>query len=423
MKKQATVSKLSQAESAAVERLRSVQQDEAAAEWVAPSALRPWADNPRKNDGEPVARVAESIKRFGFGAPIVARRESREIIAGHTRWKASQLLKLERVPVRFLDITEREAHLLALADNRLTELTEWSETLGTVLSHYDLQDVEMAGWDQTDLDKMAADLLRGDDVVDDDVPEPPANPVTKPGDGWALGRHRLVCGDSTDAATVQFALGGVHPFIMVTDPPYGVEYNPEWRKEAGINNSQRMGVVKNDDVASWGGSYKLFTGSVAYVWHSSLHIPIVAADIDACGFERRSLIIWRKPALVISRGHYHWQHEPCWYAVREGASAKWVGDRKQSTIWDISRKDGSEETVHSTQKAVECMARPIRNHGGKEDHVYDPFLGSGTTLIAAEQLDRSCFGLELNPAYCDVIVERWQSLTGLKARRIEGGNG
>lgn len=165
---------------------------EAAAIWLKPSELKPWADNPRKNDGEPTAKVAESIKRFGFGAPIIARRENKEIIAGHTRWKAAQLLKLDRVPVRLLDITEREAHLLALADNRLTELTEWSETLGSVLSQYDLQEAEMAGWDQDDLDAMASELAGSEQAVEEDeAPEVPVKAITQLGDIWTLGRHQL----------------------------------------------------------------------------------------------------------------------------------------------------------------------------------------------------------------------------------------
>jgi DNA modification methylase len=164
-------------------------------------------------------------------------------------------------------------------------------------------------------------------------------------------------------------------------------------------------------------AYKLFGGDVAYVWHSGLHSSVVAKDLDDTGFERRAQIIWDKPSLVISRGHYHWKHEPLWYAVRAGKNASWCGDRSQSTVWEISRKDGQEETIHSTQKPVECMARPIRNHGKSGDVVYDPFCGSGTTISAAEQLDRTCVALELNPAYCDVIVERWQKLTGGKAVR------
>lgn len=391
---------------------------EVAAEWVNPASLKPWAKNPRKNDGEPVAKVADSIRRFGFAAPIVARKATREIIAGHTRWKAATVLKLERVPVRFLDISEREAHLLALADNRLGELAAWdTPELHEILASYDLGDVLMAGWNEKDMRELERAARGEGGVVEDDVPKPPKNPVTKLGDLWQLGKHRLVCGDSTNERDVGLARAKLVPFMLVTDPPYGVDYDPEWRKKAGLNNSERMGKVANDDQASWTPAWKLFTGDIFYTWCDSLHNPLVARDLDEVGCERRALIIWKKPSLVISRGHYHWQHEVCWYGVRAGKSAKWCGDRTQSTVWDITRKDGQEETEHSTQKPVECMARPIRNHGVHGDVVYDPFCGSGTTLIAAEQLERVCVALELNPAWCDVIVERWQKLTGGKATR------
>jgi DNA methylase/ParB-like nuclease domain len=389
----------------------------AAAVWVPLEKLTLWAANPRDNQAS-IPRVKALIAKYGFGAPLVARLANGEIIAGHTRYKAAHELGLKRVPVRYLDLSERDAHVLAVADNRQTELTPWADSLGKVLSDYSLEEVELAGWDQDDLDKMAAELLREDgELEEDEVPEPPTKPVTQLGDVWLLGRHRLVCGDSTQDSTVRLALAGAKPFIMVTDPPYGVEYDPEWRKEAGINKSQRMGIVENDHSATWRATYERFGGAVAYVWCSSLHSPIVSADLAAVKLIRRAQIIWAKPSLVISRGHYHWQHEPCWYAVREGATAKWVGDRKQSTLWSIATKDGSETTVHSTQKPIECMARPIRNHGGKDDHVYEPFSGSGTTFAAAEQLDRTCFGSELSPAYCDVIVQRWQNLSGQKAER------
>ena len=219
-------------------------------------------------------------------------------------------------------------------------------------------------------------------------------------------KHRLLCGDSTKVEDVQCLLGDRTPFIMVTDPPYGVNYDPTFRSE------NRTGTVTNDDRASWAEAYELFTGAVAYVWHGNLHVVTVAADLVQAGFELRSYIVWNKPALVMGRGHYHWQHEPCFYVACE--TAKWCGDRTQSTIWEIDHvhptlgtvDDG--ETIHGTQKPVECMARPIRNHGDIDDDVSDPFLGSGTTLIAAEQLGRRCYGLEISPAYCDVIVQRWQ---------------
>jgi DNA modification methylase len=391
---------------------------ELAAEWVRPDTLKPWAKNPRKNDGEPVNKVAESIRRFGFAAPIVARKATREIIAGHTRWKAAAKLGLDKVPVRFIDISEREAHLLALADNRLGELADWDDAqLHEILASYDLSDINMAGWDDKALRELERAIRGEDDITEDDVPEPPKNPITKLGDLIVLGKHRLVCGDSRDPKVVSLARAKLLPFIMVSDPPYGVNYDPEWRKKAGINNSERMGKVENDHQTSWIEAYKHFTGDVSYLWCGSLQSPEVAVELDAVSFERRSLIIWNKPSLVISRGHYHWKHETLWYAVREGKSARWCGDRTSSTVWEIARKDGSEETIHSTQKPVECMARPIRNHGVAGDVVYDPFCGSGTTLIAAEQLQRICVAIELSPAYCDVIVERWQKLTGGKARR------
>jgi DNA modification methylase len=390
----------------------------AAAEWVSPADLKPWPKNPRKNDGEPVAKVADSIRRFGFAAPIVARLATREIIAGHTRWKAAQQLKLDKVPVRFVDVSEREAHLLALADNRLGELAEWdTPELHEILASYDLGDQILAGWNEKDMRELERALLSDEELPDDVAPEPPKNPVTKPGDLWLLGKHRLVCGDCTDEKMVGLARAKLAPFLMVTDPPYGVEYDAAWRREAGLNNTKRVGKVENDERRSWPEAWRLFTGDVAYVWCADVSCDVVARDLDAVSFERRALIVWRKPQIVPGRGHYHWQHETCWYAVRQGKAAKWGGDRKQSTVWDISRKDGQEETEHSTQKPIECMARPIRNHGQSGDVVYDPFCGSGTTLMAAEHLNRVCVALEISPAYCDVIVERWQRLTGQQAKR------
>jgi DNA modification methylase len=394
---------------------------DAAAEWVDPSTLKPWAKNPRKNDGEPVVKVAESIKRFGFASPIVARLETREIIAGHTRWKAAQSLKLDRVPVRFVDLSEREAHLLALADNRLGELAEWdTPELHDLLRSYDLGDQMLAGWGDKDLREMERLIRSNGELADDDAPAPPETPITQPGDLWLLGRHRLVCGDATDPKVVQLARAKLEPFIMVTDPPYGVKYDAKWRKgPVGNGDPSSLGKVDNDDRSSWLEAYKLFTGEVVYVWCASLASSGVCDDLQQTGCKMRSLIIWRKNEAIISRGHYHWQHEACWYGVREGKTARWAGDRAQSTIWDISNRpnDPTDETTHSAQKPIECMARPIRNHGKAGDVVYDPFCGSGTTLIAAEQLDRTCVALEISPAYCDVIVERWQRVTGHKAQR------
>ena len=247
---------------------------------------------------------------------------------------------------------------------------------------------------------------------EDDIPEPPAEPVTRPGDLWILGNHRLLCGDSTVATDVERVLAGVTPLLMVTDPPYGVEYDPSWRNKALGRATTRTGKVLNDDKADWREVWALFPGDVAYVWHGALHATTVADSLIACGFNIRSQIIWAKDRLILSRGDYHWQHEPCWYAVRAKGKGHWAGDRKQTTLWHITSRDQDAETVHGTQKPVECMRRPILNNSSPGQAIYEPFMGSGTTLIAAETTGRTCLGIELNPAYVDVAVERWQNLTG-----------
>ena len=229
-----------------------------------------------------------------------------------------------------------------------------------------------------------------------------------------LGTHRVLCGDSTDPETVERLLDGAAPDLMVTDPPYGVQYDATWRYKAGVSSKDgAFGKSANDDENDWQAAYALFPGRIVYVWMSSLALPAAARGLDACGFVRRSLIIWDKGRIVISRGHYHWRHETCWYAVRKGAQASWKGDRKASTIWEIDKPRKS-ETGHSAQKPVECMQRAIHNHKGD---VYDPFIGSGTTVIAAEQEHRRRYALEIDPAYVDVSVKRWEDFTGRKAER------
>jgi DNA modification methylase len=249
------------------------------------------------------------------------------------------------------------------------------------------------------------------------VPEAPAVPVSRPGDLWQLGRHRLACGDATDAATVARLLAGVQPHLMVTDPPYGVAYDPVWRNRAGVSTTQRTGKVENDHRADWREAWALFPGEIAYVWHGALHAGTVADSLTASGFEIRAQIVWAKDRLVLGRGHYHWQHEPCWYAVR--GTGHWSGDRKQTTLWQIASRSQDAETVHGTQKPVECMRRPIENNSSPGQAVYEPFSGSGTTLIAAEMSGRCCHALELSPAYVDVAVLRWQAFTGQQAT-LEG---
>ena len=204
---------------------------------------------------------------------------------------------------------------------------------------------------------------------------------------------------------------------MVTDPPYGMNYDAEWRQREmpGKNTKRAIGKVVNDDRTDWREAYALAPSSVAYVWGYAPPID----GLMACGFEFRTLIVWVKNQFVISRGHYHGQHEPCWYAVRRGASAQWRGDRKQSTVWCIDKPHKS-ETGHSAQKPVECMQRAIHNHQGD---VHDPFVGSGTTIIAAEREQRRCYAMEIAPEYVDLAVTRWEDFTGQKAQQMAKRHG
>lgn len=208
---------------------------------------------------------------------------------------------------------------------------------------------------------------------------------------------------------------------MVTDPPYGVEYDPKWRADAGVNkNDKKLGEVLNDDRADWMEAWALFPGDVAYVWHAGKFTAVVSDSLAAAGFEMRSQIIWAKDRFALSRGDYHWQHEPCWYAVRQTGKGHWAGDRSQSTIWKIKSRD-DDGVGHGTQKPVECMRRPIENNSSPGQAVYEPFSGSGTTIIAAEQTGRCCYAIELNPAYVDVAIKRWQDFTGQQAVLVESG--
>uniref|UniRef100_UPI000DD488B8 DNA-methyltransferase n=1 Tax=Oceanibium sediminis TaxID=2026339 RepID=UPI000DD488B8 len=298
-----------------------------------------------------------------------------------------------------------------LADNKLAEQAGWDRDL-LALEVADLSElgIELGdlGFEAKELDTLFAHGVA--DAREEDTPEVPDTPASRRGDLWILGRHRLLCGDATDAAAVTRLLGDVAPDLMVTDPPYGVAYDPAWRNQAGASKTKRTGKVANDDRADWREAWALFPGDVAYVWHGGLHAGTVAESLVATGFDIRSQIVWAKERLVLSRGHYHWQHEPCWYAVR--TKGNWSGDRKQSTLWSIPNRDQDAATVHGTQKPVECMRRPMLNNSSPGQAVYEPFSGSGTTIIAAETTGRACCAMELDPPYVDVAVTRWEAFTG-----------
>jgi len=378
--------------------------------------LIPYARNARTHDEAQVALIAGSIREFGFVNPVLVDGES-GIIAGHGRVLAARKLGMATVPVIELGyLTEAQKRALVLADNKLAERAGWDAAMLTL----EVGDLQSLGIDMADLGftgRELDDLLRdsGVDPREDEVPPVPEVPVSRLGDVWMLHHHRLICGDATDAATVERLNGPICPHLMVTDPPYGVSYDPEWRNRAGASETKRVGKVLNDDRADWREAWALFPGEVAYVWHGALHAAEVAQSLEASAFTIRSQIIWAKERLVLSRGHYHWQHEPCWYAVRDKGTGHWSGDRKQTTLWSIPSGQQDSETVHGTQKPVECMRRPILNNSSPGQVVYEPFLGSGTTLIAAETTGRICHAAELEPAYVDVAVQRWQAFTGKEA--------
>jgi DNA modification methylase len=393
--------------------------------------LIPYANNPRVHSAVDIEKLEATIVAFGWTKPVLVDAEGR-IIAGHACVAAAAKLGLKSVPVVVArDWSEEEKRAYRLADNQLAARAIWdpellhNELKGLKITDFDL---DLIGFDPDQLERILAGLGSSGLTDPDSVPEVPDQPVTRLGDIWDLGDHRVSCGDSTSAADVSQVLAGSEPHLMIADPPYGVSYEPSWRARRKLSTGNlAVGRVLNDDRASWRDAYELFRGDVVYVWHGALHGDVVAADLAACGFQLRAQIIWFKQHFALGRGDYHWQHETCWYAVREGKTSPWQGSRRQTTVWEIANnnpfgnRQREQSWGHGIQKPVECMRRPIANNSRAGQVIYDPFLGSGTSVIAAEMTARVCYGLELNPAYVDVIVQRWQAFTGRAARHRASG--
>ncbi|MBP0439597.1 site-specific DNA-methyltransferase [Tianweitania sediminis] len=385
------------------------------------SELRAYSRNSRTHSPEQIAQLAASIRQWGWTVPVLVD-ETGEIIAGHGRVLAARELDLQQVPCMVAaGWSDAQKRAYVIADNRLAENAGWDDDL---LAE-EMRAIADAGFEAGLVgftEDELADLLNvavAGNTDPDDVPPVPVVATSRPGDLWILGKHRIRCGDSTDADGVAHLLNGVKPHLMVTDPPYGVEYDASWRGKAKGGDGERTslgvhatGKVLNDDRADWREAWALFPGDVAYIWHAGLFAGVVADSLLASGFTLRSQIVWKKSNFAIGRGDYHWHHEPCWYAVR--GKGHWSGDRKQSTIWEIPKPQKS-ETGHSTQKPVDCMRRPMLNNSSPGQAVYEPFSGSGTTIIAGEMENRCVFAMELNPAYVDVAVRRWQEFTGGQA--------
>lgn len=384
--------------------------------------LVPDPKNSRKHPDSQIRKLARIITSHGFTRPVLVRPNG-VIIAGHGATMAAQSIGMTELPVMVANgWTAAQIRAYVIADNRIADESTFDlDVLKDELSELRLDDFDLSltGFEAKEIEQLLTDPIPEDERADGDAGPPPERPVTALGDVWILGRHRLVCGDCRDQGIVEAAFGGIAPSLMVTDPPYGVEYDPDWRNQRlrsdGAKGSARaIGKVRNDDQADWSEAWALFPGPVAYVWHASLRTSEVERSLLDVNLEPKALIVWDKGQHAIGRSHYHWRHELCWYTVRKGASASWHGGRKQMTVWTIDRQRKS-ETGHGTQKPVECMLRPILNHTSPGESVFDPFCGSGTTVIACELSGRCAQAVELDPGYADVIIDRWQRFTGQEA--------
>jgi DNA modification methylase len=378
----------------------------------------PYIRNARKISNQAIDKVASSIKEYGFRQPIVVDRAD-VIIAGHTRLLAARKLGLTTVPVHVAhELTPAQVKAYRIMDNRSHEETDWDSEL--LLAEFEeLKDLGVdsaeTGFDAREIDDLQANVAA--DEEEEHLPDGPVHPVTIIGDLWRCGEHRIHCGDATSPNAVSRLLNGTKPLLMSTDPPYGVNYDPRWRMAHDGGGRHALGRIQNDDRVDWTPALQLFPGDIAYVWHAGVHASEVATSLVSIGFEIRAQIIWAKQHFVFGRGNYHWQHEPCWFAVRQGKNSRWRGDRTQSTLWEVANLNphgGNREeqpSGHSTQKPVELMRRPIVNHTEPGETMYDPFLGSGTSLLAAEKTNRLCYGMDIDPQYVDLAIVRWQEAT------------
>lgn len=370
-------------------------------------SLQGLPGNPRRGD---VDAVAASLSRFGQRKPIVVRKDDGTIIAGNHTWQAAKKLGWSEIAVAYVGDDDVTAQAYALADNRTAELGDYDDELLKQLidsvGQIDPDLLHDTGWSDDAvkelLDKIESELPK---VIDEDeVPEPPAEPKTKLGDLYHLGRHRLLCGDSTDEATVARLMDGAKADMVFTDPPYGVDYQ-------GIHNDSRDGLESLLEKSFENYSKNMKPGASIYVFHSDRNADIFH-KVFRKFFHFSSMIIWVKNSLTLSQTDYQSQHEPCLYGWKDNASHFWFSDRKQVSVWNASKE---QVAGHTTPKPLEIVNNALKNSSQKFEYVLDLFGGSGSTLIAAEQVNRTCYMMELDPKYCDVIIQRWETLTGEKA--------
>lgn len=372
------------------------------------SEITPYARNAKKHDKKQIANVAESIKQYGFVQPIVIDRDG-VIVIGHCRAMAAKKLGIKEVPcVCVDDLTPEQVNALRLVDNKSNE-SDWDlDLLADELPELDLS---MFDFDWA----LPEDPM--EQVVEDEAPEvdEEAEPVTKPGNIWQLGRHRLMCGDSTSSECVHALVGGAQVDLLLTDPPYGVDYTGKTKDALKIEND-----AKSDDefIAFLQSAFEaadsvMKPGAVFYIWHADSKAYVFRMACQMTGWEVRQVLIWVKNAMVMGRQDYQWKHEPCLYGWKSGAGHLWASDRKQTTVLEFDRPTKNKE--HPTMKPVALFDYQIKNNTKGGDIVLDLFGGSGTTVVACEQNGRTAYVMEYDPRYCDVIVKRWETLTGEKA--------
>ena len=386
------------------------------------SLIKPYRNNAKRHTDTQIANVAESIRQFGWAQPIVVDRDY-TIIIGHCRYSAAKRLGLTTVPVVVAaDLTDEQVRKLRNLDNKLNE-SEW--------------DLDLLKDDILGLDFDGFDIDWGieeeaiTDIVEDNAPEVDEEnePITKLGDIWQLGEHRLMCGDSTDAGTVAILMDGKKADLLLTDPPYNVALGMGGSVDEARKRHRRTDglVIMNDKMEDSkffefllkcfiAGKEALKEGGAFYIWHADNEGLNFRSALKQSGLTLRQTLIWNKNCITLGRQDYQWRHEPCLYGWKDGACHNWYGDRKQPTVLDFKKPNRSED--HPTMKPVELFAYQIQNSTKKNDIVLDLFGGSGTTIIACEQTGRISYCMELDPKYCDVIIKRYENLTGNKAVKI-----
>jgi DNA modification methylase len=397
-------------------------------EMLQTSQIIPYARNPRQNE-QAVSKVAASIKEYGFRQPIVVD-EDKVVIVGHTRLKAAQSLGLDAVPVHIATgLTEAQIKAYRLADNRTGEEAEWDDELLNLelndLLNMDF-DLSLSGFDAEELDGYLNDLMDQEGLTDEDaVPEPPEDPITKAGDIWVLGDHKLICGDSTVPEVLDKLMDGHLVDMVFTDPPYNVNYGATAKDKMRSKGGAKAGrKILNDNLgdgfeaflsAACANMLRLCKGGI-YICMSSSELDTLQSAFRSAGGKWSTFIIWAKNTFTLGRADYQRQYEPILYGWKEGNDRYWCGARNQGDVWFFNKP--LKNDLHPTMKPVELVCQAITNSSKSKDIVLDSFGGSGSTMIACEKLGRQARLIELDPAYCDVIVKRWEDFTGRKAELL-----